>query len=817
MSDLECATDLRRHEVRRRQRNGLDYLEVGEDRRTLRAFFLGPAPPWLSPAHFRVEGGRRVRDIRVVGVQVRPSGHPDLDDHAVLVLDRPGDLSTYRLWLVGAAAEEIDPRYRALDFSFTVDCPTGLDCAPAQDCPTPPDVQPVLSYLAKDYASFRQLILDRLALLLPGWQERHVPDVGVALVELLAYAGDRLSYLQDAVATEAYLETARQRTSVRRHARLVDHRLHEGCNARAWVCLTTDGDVVLPADDVLFLTEPSGERRMPDRPLRPEDLADVPEADYEVFAPLPPVGDLRVRATHSRIAVHTWGQEECCLPRGATAATLRDGWADDYRQERLLDLAAGDVVVFEEVLGPVTGAAADADPAHRQAVRLTAVTPGLDDLLDLPVVAVEWAERDALSFPLCLSAVGGPDCTLLTDVSVARGNVVLVDHGRPRQEALEPVPVRLAPPRCPEGCCPQDEQPRLGRYRPRLDDAPLTFATPPQPQAPASALLVGDPPSALPALLVTAGDLRWEPRLDLLASGADDRHVVAEVDDAGRATLRFGSGGLGRAPDPGPELVAGYRTGNGPDGNVGAGAITRLLVHRTRLEGLTVGVRNPLPATGGTAPESRAEALWVAPHAFRRDQERAVTAEDYARLAERHPAVQRAATVLRWTGARQEMLVAIDPAGLEEAGDALLEEVAGDLSRVRRIGHDLVVAGAQRVPLDVALLVCVDPSSVRGHVRAALLDRLGPRRLPDGTLGLFAPDALTFGGQVRLSALVAAAHGVSGVLRVDVLRFRRFGEPDRGEIERGVLALGPLEIARLDNDPSEPEHGRLRLTLRGGR
>ena len=70
---------------------------------------------------------------------------------------------------------------------------------------------------------------------MPDWRERHVPDLGIALVELLAYVGDHLSYYQDAVATEAYLDTARQRISVRRHARLVDYPMHEGCNARAWV------------------------------------------------------------------------------------------------------------------------------------------------------------------------------------------------------------------------------------------------------------------------------------------------------------------------------------------------------------------------------------------------------------------------------------------------------------------------------------------------------------------------------------------------------------------------------------------------------
>jgi hypothetical protein len=49
---------------------------------------------------------------------------------------------------------------------------------------------------------------------------------------MLAYAADQLSYYQDAVATEAYLGTARRRTSARRHARLVDYFMHDGANAR---------------------------------------------------------------------------------------------------------------------------------------------------------------------------------------------------------------------------------------------------------------------------------------------------------------------------------------------------------------------------------------------------------------------------------------------------------------------------------------------------------------------------------------------------------------------------------------------------------
>ena len=48
-------------------------------------------------------------------------------------------------------------------------------------------------------------MLDRMAVLMPAWQERNPADLGVALVEALAYSADQLSYQQDAVATEAYL------------------------------------------------------------------------------------------------------------------------------------------------------------------------------------------------------------------------------------------------------------------------------------------------------------------------------------------------------------------------------------------------------------------------------------------------------------------------------------------------------------------------------------------------------------------------------------------------------------------------------------
>ena len=218
-----CQQDDRRDAVRRAKGlNGLDYIEVSNDQLTLTAFFLGKLPPELSEEKpglekfFQLAGGQRVTDIQITRVKPVSDPDPEKDDQLVITLDKYGDFSTYTLGLAGV--ENIDPRYDHVDFNFKINCPSDLDCAPVCKCEPQILTEPEINYLAKDYASFRQLILDRLALLVPDWTERHVPDLGIALVELLAYTGDYLSYYQDAVATEAYLDTARQRISVRRQS-----------------------------------------------------------------------------------------------------------------------------------------------------------------------------------------------------------------------------------------------------------------------------------------------------------------------------------------------------------------------------------------------------------------------------------------------------------------------------------------------------------------------------------------------------------------------------------------------------------------------
>jgi hypothetical protein len=393
-------------------------------------------------------------------------------------LDKYGDFSIYTLRLVqntknSSPPDGIDPLFSVVDFSFKVDCPTDFDCQPKCDCPPAVREEPEIDYLAKDYASFRRLMLDRMSVLMPQWRERNPADIGVVLVEALAYVGDHLGYQQDAVATEAYLGTARRRVSVRRHARLVDYIMHDGCNARASVQVQVNSDVSLIAAGTQLLT------RIPGAPTA---LADDPAPrahPHEVFETME---DVALFADHNKIEFYTWSDQRCCLPKGATHATLH---------KSLPNLKAGEVLMFEEVIGPRTGQPEDADPARRCAVRLTHVETLdangqllTDPFTAEPITEIFWADEDALRFALCISAQtdashGGK---FIDDVSVARGNIVLADHGATisgeKLGKVPPVPmVKPSDSNC-DRCNPKEPVALPTRFRPKLGERPLTFATP---------------------------------------------------------------------------------------------------------------------------------------------------------------------------------------------------------------------------------------------------------------------------------------------------------------------------------------------------
>ncbi len=809
--------------------NGIDYLEVwdlqapkGSPRQRTLLVHCFKKISGLSRDNVLITGGVRVTPIKVLwaypaasipappapGAVINAAENkllgrlPDRDNVLVVRTDSAGDYSTYTLQLVKSPSDNSPPApfdllLSQVDLLFKVECPSDFDCQTTQVCPQPSLPAPSINYLPRDYESFRQLILDRLAVTMPDWQEHNAADLGMALVELLAYAADHLSYYQDAVATEAYLGTARRRVSVRRHARLLDYQIDEGSNSRVWVCLevstgsSADG-ATLPKGTVLLTRINDSRVELPSSMLEP-----ALSAGAQVFETL---HDLTLRGTPQPLNFYTWQDEQCCLPKGATSATL-DGSAAD------LKLQQGDVLIFEEILGPASGQPEDADPSHRQAVRLSAPPVELTDPLNgRKVLQIVWSAQDGLTFPLCISRVVGQKN--YPNVSVARRNLVLADYGRRiSDEPLVAVP-------------------DSGTYRPSLRFGPVTqqgrtldaqnrvvlF----DPAGPAASALQWD--GVLPAVQLSGDGEVWAPQLDLLSSSASSPDFVIETENDGSASLRFGDGVLGRAPAPAAGLKATYRVGNGAAGNVGAESLAHIL---DAPAGITR-VRNPLPAAGGTDPESLEAVRLYAPQAFR-IQQRAVTVDDYAAVALRHPEVQKAVARIRWTGSWYTVFVTVDRKGSETLDPAFRLEMLQFFDQFRLAGYDLEIQSPIYVPLDIAMTVCVDSDYFSSDVEQALLEVFGNRDLPNGGRGFFHPDNFTFGQPVYLSQVVATAMRVPGVNWVDLddtppkpNLFQRWGRPAAGEVAAGQISMDQLEVARLDNDPNAPENGKLEFFMEGG-
>ena len=481
-----CCDHLRRNQLAGTALNGIDYVEVldhdakdpADRQKKLFVHFVNKlAADEYKKLQFQIEGGERILNVKVNEVKEGNNGAAD-DKVVTLNLDSYGDFSIYTLRLVRGSQDKrppknFDPRFAAVDFSFKVQCATDFDCLPVCTCPPKVQLEPDIDYLAKDYDGFRRLMLDRMSAVLPQWRERNTADLGVALVEALAYSADHLSYQQDAIATEPYLDTARLRTSVRRHAKLVDYQMHEGCSARVWVQVQVKTDVTHVPAGVQLLTRIPGEL-----PCVPEDPRLLARAD-EVFETIEPVA---LFEAHNEMRFYSWGDNDCCLPKGATQATLRGHFSK---------LKAGDVLIFEEVKGPKSGESADANPAQRCAVRLNHVqaweepdVPLKDPLTDEKITDIIWDKTDALPLPICVSSRADKDHgeKLVSDVSVARGNLVLADHGQTiRNEEIgrvPPVSLFQAPIASCDRCRPLQPEAIPPRFRPGLARGPLTFGVP---------------------------------------------------------------------------------------------------------------------------------------------------------------------------------------------------------------------------------------------------------------------------------------------------------------------------------------------------
>jgi len=818
---------------------------------------LAALPPLAA---FRVEGGVRLRagvlpgQVQVTEVRPDPDGRPE----ALRLKVAPvGDYSSYILSTSAAGLVPpdnalpvvMDPLFNRLPFKFRPGC-FNLDCAPTWAPATPPAPAPAIDYLARDYDSFRHVLMTAMAERVPGWAATSEADLDQVLIDLIAAQGDELADHHDRVIAERAITTARKRVSFARHGRLVDYHLHQGNQASTWVAVQVQGASV---DLPLLATDPGGNLDE----WAVWNGADWRDPEAVVFALPRSSGRWRRRAfaALNTLTLYTWGDTVTALAAGSTTADITfagsSSEADATLLEDLLNHAAGlqstagddidtrvDQLLIEETLNPATGAPNGRNVARRQLLRLRPVGERAQRQQDIVTgswfVRVRWIDDDALTQNFCFVC----DCggTLVRDLTLFHGNLVHVTQGRPRETQF--LPPSLAVPPLPLPAADDDRLRALdhGHWLRRqrqegpqqVDDAVLCVL-------PASAGILAwratpadgiTPPRSTLAMQVSGFATAWSERSDLIDSRDDEEHFIVEVHENQTAQVRFGNGINGRALPANATVTAAWRSGQGVGGNVGADTLTRANTDVLR-------VWNPFDVTDGREPEPVAELQRRAPEAYRRHQLRAVTLDDYAARAETVPGVGHARARYLWSGSWRVVRVAIDPVGGGALQPALRERIASTLDAVRLIGDDVELRAAEYVPLDIRVGLCARSGYWIEDLRAELEMAFSDADLPDmawGTRGLFHPDAWTFGQPLYASQVIGRALAVTGVERVTRLSMRRFNPGSGGgltvvEIDLDALPesttqrldFGDFEILIVANDPDHLERGRIGFDIQGGR
>lgn len=810
---------------------GIDYVQVEPNQTRLHVvFFTHDNPPQadailtaLNQEDIHIYAPFGADQMPEVALAVAPVWQV-IEGRTVLQLDTesPGDFTRYRLNIVDA---RVDPYFNDVAFSFKVNCESDLDCKPpAPDCGAADRIDFGVDYLARDFASFRQSLLEFASVRYPQWEDRLEADVGIMMTEVASAVGDELAYYQGRISREAYLETASQRRSISRLARLVDYHMHEGCAASGWlVLIAAAGESgTLPAGTVV------------------QAIADNSEAiDYEIGRGLQEVlanQDYAITDRLNELRPHIWDEDDLCLPKGSREIFVVGHFGTDIVFDHPPDNPTGKWMVLE------TTTATSTPCATRHLIKVTVVEEARDELFGVDLTRLAWTAEYALPQEYPLESL------------TVYANVVPVTAGRTLEHRFvigeDPTSLGLSAADTASLTRAIERQGTNRNIRylqslPDLQDDGLVYLTDAA-EAQVADLLFSEPEVHLREIrhngigweVVPSS---WEWRHSLLGVNSSqpvDRHFTIEPgtwgrtvgywrkgvekvyydyrDNAGK-TLVFGDGEFARLPAQGTIFSVLYRVGNGAKTNVAPDAIHNMASPLPLIERLF----NPFVLDNALDPETEADVRSFAPHAFRQLTYRAVRQEDYAEAAERLDWVQRAGASERWTGSWLSIFATPDPENQSNTNNALaspeqLLQLDAQLDRFRQAGREVNLNQPRFANLDLRIRICVLPNAFTGDVKQRLsMLLLGPQGKASDS-GYFAADNFTFGTPLRRAQLEAVIHRCEGVRAVLDIQVRRRGHFDWRKLRELEFQVGLDEVIRLENDPLFPARGSLELIMEGG-
>ncbi len=316
-------------------------------------------------------------------------------------------------------------------------------------------------------------------------------------------------------------------------------------------------------------------------------------------------------------------------------------------------------------------------------------------------------------------------------------------------------------------------------------------------QFPVTHISADTPTGAASTLTIRINDLLWQETPSLYAQSPDQRVYTTRLDDDGKTSVQFGDGVNGARPPSGSEnIVATYRVGSGAGGNVKSGQVSLLLSRPLGLKG----VSNPLPATGGTDPETRDMARRNAPlNTLTLD--RLVSLQDYEDFARSFAGIDKAQAAWLWDGGQRTVYLTVaGPDGQAVTAETMtFTNLSAAIQRYGLPYQPFQLASYTPLTFGVRARIQVDPS------RTAELVLEDVRKVIADTFGFSSRE---FARGVAASQVLAAIQSVPGVTMADLDTLYLAGTTPSFK-----LPLPPLPAHPARRDPSGIIHPADLLTV----
>lgn len=776
---LDAISDLsgRRQMVsKHRNIHGIDYISM-PDNSTLDVYFIKPDASISSCKDLpEFSANEVVFTVIKDGVIHEPEIRLDFDNKNYKVAIKPdiplcdGTNTTMR---VALSVSFIDWFFSQAEYNLTDFSGDAL----AQSSTPNLDYKPLprLDYLSKDYDSFREVIEQELTKNTPAWKETNAADMMVTISEVLAYSGDFLSYEQDSVATEAYLETARFDVSLKRHCRLLDYHIKTQVNARTWVKIDVFGEINIPKGTPLFCG--GGEAK---NTVLLENEFRLRSGGREVV--FETMHDILCRPEYKSIKLFSWDKGGFTLNIGATEAAL-DGW---------IHVKQGRVIIFTCSKGR----------QQSQVVRLkSGATFKTDALSGKKYTLVRWFDEDKLH-----NMWQSQDC-------VIHGNVVLVDRG----ETISYEPLELVQHNAIYFSV--LEQPNI-IYAQKYCHATAKML-------PAVKTIKQKISKAIPVIKLTESVLpisevekqsdlfeesseHWFATFDFLSCTPFSRNIVVE-DHEGGVRIRFGDGVYGACPSSASNYYANYRITPHLAPKVATGAINQ--IHFRNSLGMDLDQIEVVSSLAGAFDASLGErkeiSKKVAPM-YHWSRENLALPEDYIRKIFKFTGVRDVFFNKGWAGSMPIYDFYIYP--VSEMPRQWLNEISSQIAENKVMHHRFAIHFYRPLLLQLVMDIKIKP----GFYVNEMLLKLRKRFSEDEVNGLFAKENFGFGQELYPSEIIKSSLSLEGIFSAEVKSFQRLDDYVGNNEKNTIVEKIQPKASEVISYAGDGRHSSIKFSINGG-